>query len=750
MRKFLPAFALFFIFMLGDLLNCYGQGIPEILYYKFNGSGKSLRNQASSPPSGTSTATINGILAIGGSAACGTKALVGSGGLSSKDYVETNWKTATSGSWSISFWTNGLDSSTSLFYLFSDINAGAFRCFTGGAAGAGNILLRGPLTEVLVTGGASKRPMVTTFVYDSKAGYIYAYLNGALVNSVAQSTITLSSTGTFILSGYNSLEGLNSGALMDEFRFYSKALTASEVAKLKYTGSSTASLTQTSKCSYTGPSGVYTWNRSGSYKDTIPNSVNCDSIISINLTITGNTTSSISAKTCDFYLSPSKKIFWTKSGNYTDVIPNKAGCDSIITVNLTVNYSSNVNLKINSCGPYTSPSKKFVWKISGDYVDTIINKKGCDSVLNIKLSVNKVSASALTVKTCNSYKSPSGKYVWVRSGKYLDTIPSSVGCDSIITITLTIINQKTSSINVTQCEKFVSPSKKYVWTKSGTYKDTIPSKISCDSIITVNLKLHFNTSAIIPIKGCEKVKSPSGKYLWTTSGIYEDTIPNRNGCDSFITIDLKIFGKSGSVQFKSACVKFESPSRKYLWTKSGKYLDTIANKNGCDSILTINLTIFEVNVNVSQKDPVLTAEAFGADYQWLNCKTNYSVISGEKGQSFTAKTTGVYAVQVTEGGCKDTSMCYTVSKLSVPNIDFSNRIKVFPNPVSDKLFLNSSHDLVNSRITLVNTTGVVIKEFNAFFGSELEIGISNLPNGLYYLEITEGSKKAHFKVIKQK
>lgn len=748
MKNCLLSFTFLVLFTCGLYVYSFGQGIPEILYYKFNGTGKTLRNQASSPPSGTSTATINGILTIGGSAACGSKALVGSGGLSNKDYVETNWKTTTSGSWTISFWTSGLDSSTNLFYLFSDINAGAFRCFSGGVAGAGNLLLRGPFTEVLVTGGASKRSQVTTFVYDSKAGYIYAYINGNLINSVSQSTIALTTTGTFMLSGYNSLEGLNSGGMMDEFRFYSKALSASEVAKFTYTGSSTGSLTQTSKCSFTGPSGFYTWNRSGSYKDTIPNSVNCDSIISINLTISGNTTATINAKVCDFYLSPSKKAFWTKSGTYTDVIPNKAGCDSIIIVNLTVNNSNSVNVKVNSCGPYTSPSKKYIWTISGDYVDTLKNRSGCDSTINIGLTINKESRSTINVKQCNGYKSPSGKHTWVNSGKYTDTISSYIGCDSIITINLTINNQKATSLKITQCERYVSPSKKYIWTKSGVYKDTIPTKAGCDSIFTINLTIHYNSSAVLQLKGCENKLSPSGKYLWKASGVYDDTLKNKAGCDSFITVDLKLYTKASSVQFKSACIQFISPSQKYIWTKSGKYQDTIATKNGCDSILTINLTIFEVNIRVTQNDPVLTAEAFGANYQWLDCKSNYSVITGENKQSFTAKTTGEYAVEITEGGCKDTSACYTITKLSSPGLDRNIQLDVFPNPFNDKLTLTSSQSLINARITLLNIMGDKIFELTENSGSYFEIDLKDISKGIYVLELSEGNKKAYIKLMK--
>lgn len=64
------------------------------------------------------------------------------------------------------------------------------------------------------------------------------------------------------------------------------------------------------------------------------------------LTITGhdivppgctNTTSTINATACNSYVSPSGLYTWTSSDTYMDTIPNTAGCDSIITANITIN-----------------------------------------------------------------------------------------------------------------------------------------------------------------------------------------------------------------------------------------------------------------------------------------------------------------------------------------------------------------------------------------------------------------------------
>ncbi|GAB4252024.1 MAG: hypothetical protein Kow0079_06470 [Vicingaceae bacterium] len=52
-------------------------------------------------------------------------------------------------------------------------------------------------------------------------------------------------------------------------------------------------------------------------------------------------------------------------------------------------------------------------------------------------------SSTISPTACNSYTSPSGNYTWTTSGTYMDTIPNAAGCDSIITIQLTISNNCT-------------------------------------------------------------------------------------------------------------------------------------------------------------------------------------------------------------------------------------------------------------------------------------------------------------------
>lgn len=329
----------------------------------------------------------------------------------------------------------------------------------------------------------------------------------------------------------------------------------------------------------------------GTYNDTVSITSICDSIYTINLIIDSSTYDTINLIACDSLVSPSGLYTWYSSGTYNDTIPNSAGCDSVITINLTINNSSNSSISITACDSLVSPSGLYTWYSSGVYRDTLLNMVGCDSVIIITLTINNSSSSNISLSACDSLVSPSGLYTWYSSGVYQDTITNAVGCDSVIVITLTINNSSISNISLSACDSLVSPSGSYTWYSSGIYRDTLLSSNGCDSILVINLTVNYASSSSINVTACDSLVSPSGLYTWYSSGVFRDTVLNSSGCDSVITINLTINNSSYNTLNFSACDSLVSPSGLYSWYSSGIYQDTLTNAVGCDSILTLNVSI---------------------------------------------------------------------------------------------------------------------------------------------------------------
>jgi hypothetical protein len=205
---------------------------PDLIYYKFDegtGVGGTTANIAN-PGAGSPNATVNGhtLAPTGGQFGGG---LVGATPASTANFVDTGWTTALgTGSWTISYWADVSTLATgTLYYVFGDSTAGGFRCFYNGAAGVGNVVLRGTGFADTNVAGAGTAPSVVTFVYDATVPESRGYLDGVLVVTTPQVAPNVNGTGSFRVGGYNSANWTN-GALLDEFRVWGRALTAGEVA----------------------------------------------------------------------------------------------------------------------------------------------------------------------------------------------------------------------------------------------------------------------------------------------------------------------------------------------------------------------------------------------------------------------------------------------------------------------------------------------------------------------------------------
>jgi len=358
-------------------------------------------------------------------------------------------------------------------------------------------------------------------------------------------------------------------------------------------------------------------------------------------------------------------------------------------------------------------------------------------------------SSMITINACDNYSSPSGTFIWTTSGIYIDTIPNANLCDSIITIDLTIDNSSSSSISPTACDSYTSPSGKYTWTSSGIFVDTIENVNLCDSLITINLSIDSSSSASISPTACDSYSSPSGTYTWTSTGIYMDTIPNAKFCDSIITIDLTINSSSKSTINPTTCNSYSSPSGNNIWTSSDIYMDTIPNNEGCDSFITVNLTINTVDTSVTQTGLTLTANSSTANYQWLDCYNGYSPIIGDTNQIFQATINGSFAVEVNDAGCIDTSNCRVQPIGSGFDNDFASSLLIYPNPTTGKLFIFLGQIYHGVDLTVRNILGklIFIKSFEATAQLSFDI---NDPNGVYFVEIkTNDGSSATFRILKE-
>lgn len=226
-----------------------------------------------------------------------------------------------------------------------------------------------------------------------------------------------------------------------------------------------------------------------------------------------------------------------------------------------------------------------------------------------------------------------------------------------------------------------------------------------------------------------------------TAGFYPDdsapdSIQSKGGTDLFLLRWRQCLPTKAVVNAVSCDDLFVSPSGKYQWVMDGTYQDTLVNQAGCDSLLTIHLTFEVLNtaIGVIPELDFLTAVEENATYQWVDCADGYTWIAGETSRMFTPQTDGQYAVILDNGFCRDTSDCWDWIVSGNVDIHTGDFARIFPNPVSDKFYLDFQHPPGQVIVTLYAANGQLLMTQN-LLDDRHAIDVADQLPGLFYVQI---------------
>ena len=329
----------------------------------------------------------------------------------------------------------------------------------------------------------------------------------------------------------------------------------------------------------------------GTYLDTLSNYVECDSFLTLNLTVRPRTLGSISQSICGGTSYLFNGVNLTAAGTYLDTLTNFLGCDSFLTLNLTVRPRTLGSISQSICTGSSYLFNGINRTTAGTYLDTLIGSNGCDSFLTLNLTVRPTTTGTINQSICAG-----GSYLFnginrTTAGTYRDTLVGSNGCDSFLTLNLTVRPTTTGNISQSICAGGSYLFNGINRTTAGTYRDTLVGSNGCDSFLTLNLTVRPTTTGTINQSICA-----GGSYLFnginrTTAGTYRDTLVGSNGCDSFLTLNLTVRPTTTGTISQSICAGGSYLFNGINRTTAGTYRDTLIGSNGCDSFLTLNLTV---------------------------------------------------------------------------------------------------------------------------------------------------------------
>lgn len=327
---------------------------------------------------------------------------------------------------------------------------------------------------------------------------------------------------------------------------------------------------------------------------------------------------------------------------------------------------------------------------------------------------------------------------YTQSGTYTQTLQAVSGCDSIVTIQVTI-SRTDSTIYASSCDSYTLNNQTYG--SSGVYTQVLTNVQGCDSILTLNFTLLPPSSFTIADTACNSYTYNNQTY--TSSGTYTQQFTNTLGCDSTVILHLVIHPTDTGLVQATICDVFTLNGGTY--TSPGTYFQTHTSTQGCDSVLMLVLSPGSISAMVQQSGNSLTALPSGASYQWLDCGNSLAPLPGATGQTLPLTASGSFAVVVTDGFCSDTSGCFLATGLSP---GFAPNILAVPNPNNGKFLLDlrgvSGDGL---KLAVYDAFGQLVRETSLEGDAQNLIDLGDVAQGCYWGVLRQGSLQTAFRVM---
>ena len=377
--------------------------------------------------------------------------------------------------------------------------------------------------------------------------------------------------------------------------------------------STTSSVTATNCDSYTLNGQTYT--TSGVYTQNLTNAVGCDSTLTLSLTILNSTTGNDVQTHCNSYTWIDGNTYTSSNNTATHTLTNSVGCDSVVTLNLTINYD-NVGTDIQvACNSYTWIDGNTYTSSNSTATETLSNIYGCDSVVTLNLTVNYDNTGVDVQTACDTYTWIDGNTYSLSNNTATYTLSNVYGCDSVVTLNLTVIYSTTSSVTATNCDSYTLNGQTY--TTSGVYTQNLTNAVGCDSTLTLNLTINYSNSSNTQLTVCDSVVWNGINY--TISGNYSYLTTNIYGCDSTAYLNLTVNYKDTAFLSQIACDGYSLNGQNY--STSGTYTQYLNTVKGCDSTIILSLI---VNYSTTSSLTDTSCDLYSINGQTYNTSGTYT------------------------------------------------------------------------------------------------------------------------------
>ena len=331
-------------------------------------------------------------------------------------------------------------------------------------------------------------------------------------------------------------------------------------------------------------------------------------------------------------------------GTYTVIGTNATGCSSTASKTVTVNPTYYIPLTESICQGETYNFNGQYLTTAGTYTQNLSTVNGCDSIITLTLTVKALPTATISGNTTlcqgqSTILTATGgvSYNWnngytsnnipvSQSGIYTVTATNAEGCSATANVTVTVNPLPTVTItgNSTICQGSstsltATGANTYSWSTGdntasvsinafGIYTVTGTSAEGCSN--TANVTVLVSQLPVITITGETDICAGESTtltanggdiYLWSNgstdntltvnlAGIYQVIGYNAAGCSNMADATVSVWQPATSeftVECPDPCYEWNGES----YCQSGDYTQTLQTVHGCDSVVTLHLTI---------------------------------------------------------------------------------------------------------------------------------------------------------------
>ena len=335
-------------------------------------------------------------------------------------------------------------------------------------------------------------------------------------------------------------------------------------------------------------------NTAGIYVHLLTAAGGCDSTVTLTLTVLPVQTGTAVATICQGDTLHYNGELLTAAGVYPIVLTGANGCDSTVTLTLNVLPTASTALQAKICQGATYVFNGDTLEQSGVYPQVFTAANGCDSTVTLTLTVLPVQHTDITAVVCAGESYIYSNDTLTASGNYPYVYTGANGCDSIVTIALTVLLPQSSVLNTHICagETYVFDGD--TLDQAGTYTATLSGTNACDSMVTLHLEVLPVRATSVTATSCDGTDYLFNGNILTQTGIYTAVLTGVNGCDSTVTLNLTVLPTQNLFLLATTCANEPYPYAGEVITETGSYNFVFPGANGCDSTVTLNLTVLPV------------------------------------------------------------------------------------------------------------------------------------------------------------